>query len=268
MGNKKDNPISQALLGVFITVLGIYSYKLFGKSVAGDNTALSVASELLFKYALSGFLFTVGIKTFFVGVKRVIIQDEDDDEVEEIEEVEYEEPVTYTDNDMKFESEDITFDIQNEEFGVKKTYNFKVDLVGNKIRTERIIKTSFSDYVSNVENKKLYFETVIYLMKFIQEHDKSVDINTNKFYILAKENVEIIEDFDILELEKRIIENVEKCDIEFNEVEIHSLLSNSVNILRGKLVIDSDIINLYFKIFQIINIRKTNYEVYFYGLLG
>ncbi|WP_343585758.1 hypothetical protein [Flavobacterium sp.] len=264
MGNKKENPIAQALLGVFITGLGIYSYKLFGKS--GDNNALSVASELLFKYALSGFLFTVGIKTFFVGIKRVIIQDEDDDEVEEVEEVEYEEQVT--DNDIKFESEDITFDIQNEEFGVKRTYNFKVDLVGNKIRTERIIKTSFSDYVSNVENKKLYFETVIYLMKFIQEHDKSVDINTNKFYILAKENVEIIEDFDILELEKRIIENAEKCDIEFNEVEIHSILSNSVNILQGKLVINSNITNLYFKIFEIIKIRKKNYEVYFYGLLG
>ncbi|MFC0777511.1 hypothetical protein [Flavobacterium sp. HJSW_4] len=262
MGNKKDNPISQALLGVFITGLGIYSYNLFGKS--GDNNALSVAYELLFKYALSGFLFIIGIKTIFVGIKRTIAQDEED-------EFEYEEPITNIksiDNEVKTESENITFDIQKDEFGVKKTYNFKKDVIGSTIRTERIIKTSYSDYVCDVKNKKLYFETLILLMKFIQLNDRSVDITKNRFYVLALEHASEVEDMDAVELEKRIMENIINCEIEFNDFENKYLLSNSLDILKGKFAISPVITNLYFKLFSVLKIPVQNDEHFFYSLLN
>ncbi|WP_289658681.1 hypothetical protein [Flavobacterium panacagri] len=266
MGNEKESQGKQILLGIFITGLGVYSYRLFGKLMTNDNSAMSVACELFGKYLLSAFLFVIGIKTLYAGIKGTINQEEEDEQFEQIEPTTNQELLNYKPENN--EPQNIKVDIRNEEFGVKKTLNYREDFIGNKIRMESNTYTEYTNYVSDVKNKQLYFETLIYLMRFIEKQDKSVAISTNKFYQLALENVDEIENLDIIELEKRILENAQKCEIEFNDVEIGSLLRNSINILKGKFVISPAVTNLYFKLFDVMKIQALNKEVYFYSLLG
>ena len=269
MGNKKDNPITQLLLGFFIIGLAVFSYRLFGRLAAGDNSAMSVACELFGKYLVSAYLFIIGIKTVFAGIKSTINQEEDEEiELELGDDETSDEEISNSEQQINNEPQNITVDLKNEEFGVIKTVNYKTDIIGNKIRTETHTHIDYTNYVSDVKNKQLYFETIIYLMIFIQEKDKSVDIEANKFYRLALENVDEIETLDIIELEKKILENVQKCRIQFNDVEVNSLLKNSVNILKGKFAITPSITSLYFSLFELMKIRVVSKEEYFYSLLN
>lgn len=156
---------------------------------------------------------------------------------------------------------------QNSEYAVKKTSSIETTMVANHVFTTTTKKIDYSNYVPDVENKQLYFETIILLMNFIQHNDKSIDITKNKFYILALENSNSIKDFTGDELENRIFENAKKCFVEFTDAQLGYLVRNSVNVLKGKFAIDSDITNLYYKLFGVFEFRTITHEVYFYSLL-
>lgn len=153
------------------------------------------------------------------------------------------------------------------EFGINKTRTTKTATFGDNVITTEIVTRDSSSYVPNVKNKQLYFETLILLMTFIQECDKSVDITRNKFYILAVENCGKTEEFTEAELYNKIFENAEKCKIEFTDAELGYLVKNSVNVLKGKFAIQSDISTLYYKLFDVFKFLTTSHETYFYSLL-
>jgi len=45
------------------------------------------------------------------------------------------------------------------------------------------------------------------------------------------------------------------------------LVKNSVNVLKGKFAIQSDISTLYYKLFDVFKFLTTSHETYFYSLL-
>lgn len=156
---------------------------------------------------------------------------------------------------------------KNYPFGVVKTHTFETKMVKNHVFTTTTRKIDYSNYVPDLKNKQLYFETIILLMNFIQQNDKSIDITKNKFYILALENSDPIIEFTADELENRIFENADQCFIEFTDAELGYLVRNSINVLKGKFAINSNITNLYYKLFDLFKFRTITHEVYFYCLL-
>jgi hypothetical protein len=85
---------------------------------------------------------------------------------------------------------------------------------------------------------------------------------------LALENVGEIEDLDQAELETRIFENATHCALEFNFTEKESLLSNSVQVLKGKFLISPAITKFYSKLFDKMEISVANHEHYFFSLMN
>lgn len=151
------------------------------------------------------------------------------------------------------------------EFGVNRTRTVNTTMLGNKLITEERITITYENYVPNVKSTELYFKTILLLMNFIQENDKSIDIKQNKFYVLARENVTEMPSFEG-NLEELIFQFAEDCKKEFTNVEIGYLFRNSVNVLKGKFAIHPNITNLYFSLFDFFDFRTSGHENYFYSL--
>ena len=172
----------------------------------------------------------------------------------------------------KFESKILSEDSKvlhstpkDSEFGINKKRTVEATLVGNIIITEERTLTTYENYVPDIKGKELYFQTLILLMNFIQQNDKSIDIAKNKFYVLALENTIEMPALDG-NLEELIFEYAEKCKQEFTGVEIGYLFRNSLNVLKGKFAIHPNIPKLYYRLFDFFDFRTSGHENYFYGL--
>jgi hypothetical protein len=155
----------------------------------------------------------------------------------------------------------------NNKFDRNKTETIETYEYSNTIVIEKTINVNYSNYVPNVKSKELYFEMIILIMLFIKENDRSINIENNKFYQLALENTGENIDLENTDLESKIFQKAELCSKEFKGIELQYLLQNSINVLKGKYAINQNITNLYFKLFDVMEIRTIGKETYFYSLL-
>jgi hypothetical protein len=151
------------------------------------------------------------------------------------------------------------------EFGINKKRTVEATLIGDTIITEERTITTYENYIPDVKSRELYFQTIILLMNFMKQNDKSIAIEKNKFYVLALENITEMPALDG-NLEELIFEYAEKCKGKFTAVEIGYLFRNSVNVLKGKFAIHPNIPKLYYALFDFFDYRTSGHENYFYGL--
>lgn len=148
--------------------------------------------------------------------------------------------------------------------GIKKTINKETFFLGDKtITNTRIL---IEEQIPNVKNKTLYFDMLFMLIDYIETYQPNINADNNRFYQLSIE-YKIIDDSEFSEnFEEKIIQKFKECIEEFTQAEINNLLRNSVDVLKGEMIIEIKIQELYFNLFSLMQIGNLTHQSFFQSL--
>jgi hypothetical protein len=168
------------------------------------------------------------------------------------------------------------FDIDRENLKIVKTSFLSNDTMKKTIEKETFfhndngtttttVITDYSEYIPKVKNKTLYFDMVFMLIDYIETH-QDINVENNKFYQLAVEHTTLNAEEFYEEFEDKIKAKFSDCIKEFTQSELNRLLSNSLNVLKGQLIINEKVQKIYFDIFSLMKIGNLNHESFFRNL--
>lgn len=151
--------------------------------------------------------------------------------------------------------------------GVKKTTAKETYFTDKQVLTITKTTIDYSEYIPNIKNKTLYFDMLYMLIDYIETYQRNVNADDNKFYQLSLEHKSITDDEFCEDFEDNIILKFKECISEYTQSELNSLLTNSLNVLKGEMLIERKIQELYFNIFRLMEIGNLQHHTFFESLL-
>jgi hypothetical protein len=133
----------------------------------------------------------------------------------------------------------------------------------------------WSRYIPPTVNKRLYITTLLLIFEYIDMKDASLNVFNNEFYVSLIEQysyensifgdllTQLQDDKALKELTKQYFA---ACSREFHSNVMFSLLQNSVQVFKTKLLVNFEIQALYFELFDYIKVTDLNKESFLMSL--